>query len=219
IEGVEVKVGKFDRPIEEQTVSLEIIRPELIENKNTRSIESALDQTPGLNILDGEPQIRGGSGFTFGVGSKVAVIVDDMPMLSGDAGRPEWGFIPVENIHQIEVIKGASSVLSGSSALSGAIHIRTAYPKSQPLTKINIYSGFYSAPEADSSLWWTSYPYIHGANFLHSRILAKHTDLVIGGNVNWDHGYIGGPIKGPEVGDTISKEYSESEMSHEKYRL
>src|SRR5690606_13945212 len=39
IEGVEVKVGKFDRPLEEQTVSLEIIRPELIENKNTRSIE------------------------------------------------------------------------------------------------------------------------------------------------------------------------------------
>ena len=93
---ITVNVGRFDKPLEDQTVSMEIIRPELIENKNTRSIETALDQTPGLNILDGEPQIRGGSGFTFGVGSKVAVIVDDMPMLSGDAGRPEWGFIPVE---------------------------------------------------------------------------------------------------------------------------
>src|SRR5690554_7329541 len=71
LEGVEVRVGKFDRPLEEQTVSLEIIRAEYIENKNTRSIETALDQTPGLNIMDGEPQIRGGSGFTFGVGSKV----------------------------------------------------------------------------------------------------------------------------------------------------
>ena len=83
-----VKVGKFDKPIEEQTVTMLVLKPELIENKNTRSIESALDKTPGLNILDGEPQIRGGSGFTFGVGSKVAVLVDDMPMLSGDAGRP-----------------------------------------------------------------------------------------------------------------------------------
>ncbi|MCE2712590.1 MAG: TonB-dependent receptor, partial [Cryomorphaceae bacterium] len=91
LKDVEVKVGKFDKPLEEQTVSLQVIKPHLIENKNTRSIETALDQTPGLNILDGEPQIRGGSGFTFGVGSKVAVIVDDMPMLSGDAGRPEWG--------------------------------------------------------------------------------------------------------------------------------
>ena len=143
---VDVKVGKFDKPIEEQTVTMVVIKPELIENKNTRSIETALDQTPGLNILDGEPQIRGGSGFTFGVGSKVAVIVDDMPMLSGDAGRPEWGFIPVENISQIEVVKGAASVLSGSSALSGSVNIRTAYPSSKPKTKINIYSGVYSNP-------------------------------------------------------------------------
>ncbi|MCB9222677.1 MAG: TonB-dependent receptor [Crocinitomicaceae bacterium] len=216
---VDIIVGKFDRKVEELTYSMEVIKPSIIENKNTRSIESILDQTPGLNIMDGEPQIRGGSGFTFGVGSKVAVIVDDMPMLSGDAGRPEWGFVPVENIEQIEITKGASSVLSGSSALSGAIHIRTAYPKIKPLTKINMYSGFYSQPQGDSTTWWESYPFIHGANFLHSRIIKKNLDLVIGGNLNWDHGYLGGPIRGPFVYDTLSPEYSEKEMQHKRVRL
>lgn len=194
LEGVEVKVGKFDRPLEEQTVSLEIIRADYIENKNTRSIETALDQTPGLNIMDGEPQIRGGSGFTFGVGSKVAVLVDDMPLLSGDAGRPEWGFIPVENIHQIEIIKGASSVLSGSSALSGSIHIRTAYPKKDPLTKVNLYSGMYSEPNTEGATWWNNTPVIAGANFLHSRKLGNW-DLTFGGNLNYDHGYMGAPVQ------------------------
>jgi len=216
---VQVTVGKFDQKKEELTFSMEVIKPSLIENKNTRSIETILDQTPGLNIMDGEPQIRGGSGFTFGVGSKVAVIVDDMPMLSGDSGRPEWGFVPVENIDQIEITKGASSVLSGSSALSGSIHIRTAYPKNKPLTKINIYSGFYSEPDGDSATWWSEYPYIHGVNFLHSRIIKKNTDLVFGGNMNFDHGYIGGPIKGAEVVDSISKEYTEKEMASSKYRI
>ena len=199
--------GKFDKALEDQTVSMEIIRPEIIENKNTRSIETALDQTPGLNILDGEPQIRGGSGFTFGVGSKVAVIVDDMPMLSGDAGRPEWGFIPVENISQIEVIKGAASVLSGSSALSGSIHIRTAYPKSKPLTKVNVYGGFYSKPSQEGATWWNDFPLITGVNFLHSRMI-KNFDLVVGGNFNYDHGYIGPPktdsIVATMFPDTIS---------------
>ena len=204
LESVDIRVGKFDKPIEEQTVSLVVIKPQLIENKNTRSIETALDQTPGLNILDGEPQIRGGSGFTFGVGSKVAVIVDDMPMLSGDAGRPEWGFVPVENISQIEVIKGASSVLSGSSALSGAIHIRTAYPRLKPLTKVNIYNGFYSAPSVNGAKWWSDFPLISGANFLHSRQV-KSTDIVVGGNLNYDHGYIGPPITGPFVTDKIGR--------------
>jgi outer membrane receptor protein involved in Fe transport len=218
---VEIKVGKFDKPIEDQTVSLHVIKPALIENKNTRSIETALDQTPGLNILDGEPQIRGGSGFTFGVGSKVAVIVDEMPMLSGDAGRPEWGFIPVENIHQVEVIKGAASVLSGSSALSGSVHIRTAYPTSKPLTKINVYSGLYSTPNVEDSKWWGNYPGIHGVNFLHSRII-NNLDLVIGGNLNYDHGYIGPPVVDSIVStvfpDTVSN-FTERDLVSMRARI
>ena len=219
---VTVKVGKFDKPLEDQTVSMEILKPELIENKNTRSIETALDQTPGLNILDGEPQIRGGSGFTFGVGSKVAVIVDDMPMLSGDAGRPEWGFIPVENIHQIEVIKGAASVLSGSSALSGSIHIRTAFPSKKPKTKVNIYSGFYSKPNVEGGTWWTDAPLIYGANFLHSRMV-KNWDIVVGGNLNYDHGYIGPPVQDSSIAasafaDTVTN-FKNSQMSSQRARL
>ena len=221
IDGVEVRVGKFDKAFEDQTVSMEVIKPALIENKNTRSIETALDQTPGLNILDGEPQIRGGSGFTFGVGSKVAVIVDDMPMLSGDAGRPEWGFIPVENIHQVEVIKGAASVLSGSSALSGSVHIRTAYPKIKPLTKVNVYSGFYSNPSNDYDAWWDNYPGIHGVNFLHSRIIGN-LDLVVGGNFNYYHGYIGPPktdsIVATMFPDTISN-FSENDLVSKRARI
>jgi iron complex outermembrane receptor protein len=221
LQQVEVRVGKFDKPIEEQTVSMVIIRPELIENKNTRSIETALDQTPGLNILDGEPQIRGGSGFTFGVGSKVAVIVDDMPMLSGDAGRPEWGFIPVENISQVEVIKGAASVLSGSSALSGSIHIRTAYPKSKPLTNINVYSGAYSRPNQANATWWENYPGIHGVNFLHSQQFGN-LDVVVGGNFNMDHGYIGPPITDSIVAtifpDTITN-FSERDLVAKRARV
>jgi iron complex outermembrane receptor protein len=222
IQVVEVKVGKFDKPIEDQTVSLHVIKPALIENKNTRSIETALDQTPGLNILDGEPQIRGGSGFTFGVGSKVAVLVDDMPMLSGDAGRPEWGFIPVENIHQVEVVKGAASVLSGSSALSGSINIRTAYPTSKPLTKVNVYSGAYSQPGIENATWSENYPGIHGMNFLHSRIIKNNLDFVIGGNLNYDHGYIGPPITDSIVAtmfpDTLTN-FTEKDMISKRARL
>lgn len=217
LDDVTVRVGKFDKPIEDQTVSLEILKPELIENKNTRSIETALDQTPGLNILDGEPQIRGGSGFTFGVGSKVAVLVDDMPMLSGDAGRPEWGFIPVENIHQVEITKGAASVLSGSSALSGSIHIRTAYPGLKPKTKVNVYSGIYSEPNVEGGTWWTGVPLISGANFLHTRRV-KQWDVVLGGNVNYDHGYLGPPVTDPLIVDTISN-FSEQQMSSQRVRF
>jgi len=221
LDEVEIRVGKFDKRPEDITVSLEIIKPELIEAKNTRSVETILDQTPGLNILDGEPQIRGGSGFTFGVGSKVAVIVDDMPLLSGDAGRPEWSFIPVENIKQIEVVKGAGSVLAGSSALSGAIHIRTKYPSNKPLTKVNLYSGFYSYPRDTSQIWRDNPSLISGANFLHSRKIGQW-DLVVGGNINYDQGYIGPPIQDEFIEqsypDTISN-FSNAQMVSKRARV
>jgi outer membrane receptor protein involved in Fe transport len=214
---VEVKVSKFDRRIEDITVSMEVLKPRLIENKNTRSIQTALDYTPGLNILDNEPQIRGGSGFTFGVGSKVAVLIDDMPMISGEAGRPYWDLIPVENIEHIEVIKGASSVLSGTSALSGAIHIMTASPNKEPVNKFTAYTGVYSAPADRSMKWWDDYPYITGFSFLHSKRYGS-LDLVLGGNVDLDHGYLGAPVPGPLVTDTIS-DFTDKQMRSQKYRF
>ncbi len=214
---IEITAGKFEKNIEDLTFSIDVIQPQLIENKNTRSINTILDLVPGLNILNDEPQLRGGSGFTFGVGSKVAVLIDDMPVLSGDAGRPYCEFIPVENIEQIEVIKGASSVLSGASALSGAIYIRTAFPKLEPLTKVNVYTGFYSAPRDKSQKWWDDYPYIAGANFLHSRQIGN-LDLVLGGNINFDHGFIGAPRPGPYVIDTITN-FSDKQMKSRRARL
>lgn len=198
LETVVVSAGKFEQKLEEQVVSMEILKPALINNKNTTSIETALEQVPGLSIIDNDPQIRGGSGFTFGVGSRVAIVVDGIPLLSGDAGRPEWSYIPVENIEQVEIIKGASSVLYGSSALNGVIHIRSAYPRSTPKTVFNYSVGNYSLPPSPAESWYNnSLPGFTNLNFLHSRIVKNNLDLVIGGNFNLDQGYIGPPPPAP----------------------
>jgi outer membrane receptor protein involved in Fe transport len=189
-----IAAGKYEQKLEEITVSMEVLKPSLIENKNATNIKSALDQTPGLNILDGEPQIRGGSGFSFGVGSRVAILIDGLPALAGDAGRPEWNFIPLENVEQVEVIKGAASVTYGSAALSGSINMRTAYPKDKPLTKVTMYSGVYNSPSVDSAKWWKGNANFSGASFLHSEKLGQ-LDLVVGGMGIYDHGFIGPPSK------------------------
>lgn len=217
LEGIEVKVGRFEQNMEKLTVSMNVIQNEEIEKRSLTKIESILDNTPGLNILDGEPQIRGGSGFTFGVGSKVGVFIDDMPILSGDANRPYWDIVPIENIKQIEVVKGASSVLSGASSLSGAIYIRTAYPGIEPFTKVKVYGGFYSNPKYSYMKWWDQFPGIGGASYMHSRIV-KNTDIVIGARVKFDHGYEGPPVTLPMVVDTIT-DFSESQMTERKMGL
>lgn len=188
---VVVSAGKFEQKVEDLTVSVEIISADLVANKGTTSVETAINQTPGVQIIDSEPQIRGGSGYSFGAGSRVAVLVDDLPMMTGDAGRPSWGFIPVENLEQIEVIKGASSVLYGTAALSGMINIRTAYPKDTPQTKITLLVGMYDTPKRKETKWWEGMnPLMGNINFFHSRKIGNF-DLVIGGNILADDGHVG----------------------------
>lgn len=189
---VVVSAGKFEQKYEDITVSMNVIKPNLVENKATTSMEKAVNQTPGVQIVDNEVQIRGGSGYSFGAGSRVMVLVDDLPMLSGDAGRPAWNYLPIENLEQIEVIKGAASVLYGSAALSGVINIRTAYPKDKPQTKIQVLSGIYDNPTRTHSIWWdkANNPIFSGMNFFHSRKI-KNLDIVVGGNLYYDNGYVG----------------------------
>lgn len=186
---VVVSAGKFEQKIEETTVSMEVIKPSLIENKNTTNIQTAMEQVPGVTITDGQANIRGGSGWSYGAGTRVQVLVDDMPLISGDAGQAQWSLISTENINQVEVIKGASSALYGSSALNGVINIRTAYPGSEPETKINFHHGYYDDAKRESLNWWGSRKQkVYGADFLHKRKVGN-LDLVVGGFLLEDEGY------------------------------
>jgi len=212
-----VSAGRFEQSVAEVTVSMEILQPALIENKATTSLESALEQTPGVSMVDGEPQIRSGSGFSYGAGSRVMVMVDDLPVLSGDAGRPNWGFLPLENLEQIEIIKGASSVLYGSSALSGVINIRTRFPDARPLTRISVQHGAYSRPQTSESVYWDHTLQQSNMRFLHSRRMGGW-DIVIGGNILGDDGYKGPTFSRDSITgipfDTLSAGYNPNTVDH-----
>ena len=199
---VVISAGKFEQKIEEITVSMEVISPSLIENKNTTNIQTAMEQVPGVNITDGQANIRGGSGWSYGAGSRVLVMVDDMPLISGDAGQVQWKLIATENINQVEVIKGASSALYGSSALNGVINIRTAFPKLSEIeknpsvgyTKITTHFGITDHAKRDVLNWWgDNRQQFYGTEFSHSRKI-DNLDLTIGGNYFKDEGYRKGEI-------------------------
>ena len=192
-----VSAGRFEQKIEEITVSMEVLKPSLIENKNTTNIQTAMDQVPGVNITDGQANIRGGSGWSYGAGTRVLVMVDDMPLISGDAGQAQWSLIATENINQIEVIKGASSALYGSSALNGVINVRTAFPslidinksKFPGYTKVNMHFGLIDKPKRDELNWnGEKRRSFKGVEFLQSMKFSN-LDISFGGNIFKDDGY------------------------------
>ncbi len=124
LDEVVVSAEKIEQKVTDVNVSMAILKPEQIEKIGSSSLDMALVKIPGFEILDGQPSIRGGSGFSYGAGSRVLVVVDDLPMISADAGHIHWSFLPLENLAQVEIIKGASSVLLGSTPLNGDVKLR-----------------------------------------------------------------------------------------------
>ena len=188
LDEVVVTEGKYEQKLSEVTVSMEVLKPQQIADQNITSLDMLLERTPGISILDGQPSIRGGSGYSYGVGSRVLMLVDDLPMITGDAADIKWNYLPVENMDQVEVIKGASSVLYGSSALNGVINLRTRFPGNVPETEITVFRGAYMEPKRSELVWWDKMPVYTGATFSHLRKIGN-LDLSVAGNYFNDEGY------------------------------
>lgn len=161
LETIVVSASKFEKKLGEETVSLDVIKPTFLENQNLVTLDNAVERNPGVAVIDGQVNIRGGAGYSYGAGSRVLLLLDDLPILQADAGYPNWSSIPTENIGQIEIIKGAASALYGSSAMNGIINVRTQYATNEPVTKISLWGGgFATARDEDGNKldWWNISP-------------------------------------------------------------
>lgn len=179
--------GQYEKRIGDATVSVDVAKEYLIKNTASQSLSDVVGKVAGVSVIDGQAQIRGGSGYAYGVGSRVMLLVDNLPLVRGDWGDLNWNFVPLENAEQVEVVKTAASVLYGSAALNGVINVRTAWPTdSVPETKIQMFGGVYNIPKREGQRWWPREytPHFTGGFFNHSRQVNKNTDLVIGGNFN-----------------------------------
>ncbi len=125
-----------------------------IMRKRTPDISAALERIPGITVLDGQANIRGGSGYAYGAGTRVLMVLDDVPLITADRNDVKWNYIPIELLDQMEIVKGASSVQYGSAALNGVVHVKTMMPKERAQGMIQTYYTGYSAPSVKGSQWW-----------------------------------------------------------------
>lgn len=188
---VVVTGSQFEKKLEEEMVTIDVVQDYLIENTASPDLKAAVGKVPGVTILDGQVSIRGGSGYSYGVGSRVQLVIDEVPLLTGDLKDIQWSAIPMETAQQIEVVKGSSSSLYGSGAMNGVINVRTGWAKDKPETEFRIYQGLYDVPGEETARWWegTFSPIFTGAFFSHRRKI-KNLDLVVGAHVSSDLTYL-----------------------------
>jgi len=163
-----VSAGRFEQRQTDVTVSMEVIKPQMLKAQAPTDLTATLQTLPGVEIVDKQPSIRGGGGWTYSVGSRCQVLMDEMTILNPKTGEINWNNVPLENVAQVEVIKGASSVLYGSSALNGVINVRTKRPNIEPETKLSGYVGIYDNYQKYKHTG-ARLPMYYGAEVSHAR--------------------------------------------------
>ena len=121
--------------------------------RNNLRIDQALESVAGVNLMGDYVNIRGGSGNSRLGGSRVLVLLDDVPILTSDLALPNWDILPVTEIDRLEVFKGAASAMYGSGALSGVVNIISKPASSHATYAFRQTGGVYDEPSVAGWRW------------------------------------------------------------------
>src|SRR5690242_17773788 len=147
--GLVVTAGKRPESLENVAASVAVLSDSAIARHAVNTIDEAVDRVPGVQFLNGQINIRGSSGFEQGLGARVLLLVDGVPMNEGDRGGINWDVVPVDQVQRVEIVKGAGSALYGSAALGGVVNLIT---RELPLgfhARLRTTTGFFADPPND----------------------------------------------------------------------
>jgi outer membrane receptor for ferrienterochelin and colicins len=167
-EAVIVTASRRETALQESPVSVSTLDAKDIERRNAVTIDDALRFIPGVNMTDWQVNIRGSSGYSRGAGSRVLMLLDGIPFLTGDSGELNYESIPAGQVDRIEVVKGASSALYGSGALGGVINVITKPIPDKPETGVRLYGGLYSTPSYPEWEWGGGTRFLNGIALSHA---------------------------------------------------
>ena len=112
--------------------NITIITADEIRQSGSRSIPQILSRVPGLDIFQDSLNSFdvGVRGFQTAFQPRLLVLIDGRQVFVDDYSRTIWDNLPVniDDIRQIEIVKGAASALSGPNAAGGVINIVTYSP-------------------------------------------------------------------------------------------
>lgn len=135
--------------------NMTIITADEIRQSGSRSIPEILSRVPGLDILRSSATIYdvGVRGYQQPFQPRLLVLIDGRQVFNDDYSRTEWNNLPVnvDDIRQIEVVKGAASALFGSNAAGGVVNIVTYNPLYDKSRTANLSFGTQNTKSGDAT--------------------------------------------------------------------
>ncbi len=143
-----VTPARIERRIEDLPANITVLGSAEVESAAAQTIDDLLRQIPGFSIFRrsssvvANPTTQGVSlrGAGASGASRTLVLTDGLPLNDAFGGWVYWDRVPRAAVEQIEVVRGGSSDLYGSDALSGVINVITRKP-SQPILNAEVSYG------------------------------------------------------------------------------
>src|SRR5687767_490493 len=161
-ETVVVSGSRTEQKLTNAPVTMSVITAAQIENVPTQNFAELLRSVPGLNITqvsarDINITTRGATG-TLATGQ--LALLDGRSIYQDFFGFVMWDFLPVNmnEIKQIEVIRGPASAVWGANAVNGVVNVITKSPREMQGTSAVIGYGTFDRvdPEDAATLWYVS---------------------------------------------------------------
>ena len=146
LDPVVVTATRTGTPLSQIASSVTVITAEEIEAKQQTQVLDVLRSIPGVNIVQTGSTGGATSVYLRGTDSRhTLLLIDGIEYRDASSiGGPTLGTLSTDNIAQIEVVRGAQSVLYGSDAIGGVINIITKKGAQEPQGYISMEGGSYN---------------------------------------------------------------------------
>lgn len=135
-ETITITAGRAELRLADAPASVSVLTSRDVRNAAAQTLDDLLRQVPGFSLfrrtssIVANPTTQGVSlrGAGASGASRTLVLSDGIPLNDAFGGWVYWDRVPRASIDQIEIVRGGSSDLYGSDALSGVINLRTQPP-------------------------------------------------------------------------------------------
>ncbi|MBZ5499990.1 MAG: TonB-dependent receptor [Acidobacteriia bacterium] len=154
---VVVTASKFEEEVVNAPAAATVIPQETMRDSPSKNVAEVLRSVPGMNVIQASARqfsvtSRSASGV---LPSSQLVLIDGRTIYIDYLGAADWEFVPtgLDEIDQVEVIRGPASAVWGTYALNGVVNIVTKRPREMLGTTLSLGMGTFdrSGGAADSN--------------------------------------------------------------------
>lgn len=152
VAGVTATALRSLQPAAAVPLSVSVLSGADLRARGVRSLAEALDDLPGITVV--ETGSFGGTTSLFvrgGESDYVRVLIDGVPV-NAPGGGLDLAHLGTENVDRIEVVRGPGSVLYGSDAVAAVIEVHTRSGEGPARTEVRVRGGSFGTMDLAASV-------------------------------------------------------------------